>query len=168
MKRVRLDWAGLPGLGPTVLQSLPGLVLQLYCLGTACKEYPSYPMPWYHLHDVGTPRIIHLLVLVGTAMVLHAEPQYQSYQLLLSEVSAFTARLPYNAYRWVGWGVWGAPGGLDVAGVWGLSLLIAFCALSLALPCVSPLPCVSSRRVFPCFLPLPACHSAISPAGTYI
>lgn len=28
-----------------------------------------------------------------------AEPQYQSYQLLLSEVSSFTARLNHNAYR---------------------------------------------------------------------
>lgn len=31
----------------------------------------------------------------GTA----AEPQYQSYQLLLAEVSLFTARIGHNAYR---------------------------------------------------------------------
>ena len=30
---------------------------------------------------------------------LPTEPQYQSYHLLLSEVSAFTARLTHNAYR---------------------------------------------------------------------
>lgn len=32
---------------------------------------------------------------------LPAEPQYQSYQLLLSEISCFTARLPYLSYRHV-------------------------------------------------------------------
>ena len=31
--------------------------------------------------------------------MLAAEPQYQSYHLLLSEVSAFTSRLTHNAYR---------------------------------------------------------------------